>query len=86
MAKDDGMNDRTWQVSQRAATLLGDTTSPRAVDALIKVVTGPDRGPRRHAAAALGRIGDRRAVEPLIQLLRSRGRKRSISHVVVLEA
>lgn len=45
----------------------------RDVKGLIKALNNRDYDVRREAAEALGRIGDKRAVEPLIQALKERG-------------
>jgi ATP-dependent DNA helicase RecQ len=48
---------------------LGETGDPVAVPELIEALNHDDGNMRRLAASALGKIGDLRAVEPLIELL-----------------
>ncbi len=52
---------------------LGDTGNPGAVDVeeLIAALDDPDDGVRLEAVIALGKIGDPRAVDPLIKKLDS---------------
>jgi HEAT repeat protein len=48
-----------------------------AVGALVEALSSEDMGVQSHAAAALGRIGDRRAVKALAGLIRKNGRSPS---------
>ena len=48
---------------------LGNARSPEAVPELIAALADPSGNVRRVATSALGKIGDQRAVEPLIDLL-----------------
>jgi len=56
-------------VRTHAIKLLGEMRDARAVDALIRALTSEEPWVSFWAAAALGRIGDRRAVRPLIETL-----------------
>jgi ATP-dependent DNA helicase RecQ len=53
----------------RHAVQLGEARSPSGVPELIAALQDPDGNVRRLAASALGKIGDRRAVDPLMALL-----------------
>ncbi|MCB9452520.1 MAG: HEAT repeat domain-containing protein [Anaerolineaceae bacterium] len=50
----------------RAALMLGNLRDIRAVDSLIKALDAPGFQTPVYAAEALGKIGDRRAIEPLL--------------------
>jgi len=52
-----------------AAERLGEAKDPRAIPALVERLGDEDARMRAAAAAALGAIGDARAVEPLVQLV-----------------
>ena len=53
--------------SANAATWLGDTRSPQVVSWLVKALDHAESKTRRAAAAALGKIGDPRALAPLAE-------------------
>jgi len=53
----------------RRVVQLGEARSPSGVSELIAALQDPDGNVRRLAASALGKIGDRRAVNPLMALL-----------------
>lgn len=55
----------------QAATAAGrrEGTSPSHLAALLAVLSTEDAGLRRHAATALGKLGDVRAVGPLVEVL-----------------
>ncbi len=52
-------------VRGRAAQMLGKMRDPRAVDSLINALDASGYQTPIHAAQALGRIGDKRAIAPL---------------------
>ncbi len=60
------LEDADEQVRTFAGVMLGTTKMSGAVPALIKALVDPDMNVKHAAAEALGKIGDRRAVEPLI--------------------
>jgi HEAT repeat protein len=60
---------KSWPVQSRAASALGKSRDPRAVEPLILALRDKMVPVRERAAEALGRLGDPRAVEPLIVLL-----------------
>jgi hypothetical protein len=62
--------DKNYAVREEAAHALRKKKDPRAVDALIDALGDKESGVQRLAAASLGEIGDRRAVEPLLITLR----------------
>ncbi|GFO66801.1 PBS lyase [Geomonas limicola] len=71
------LNDPNPAVAQHTALWLGNTKNARAVDPLWQLVQRRDlRGKltplKKEALLAIGRIGDRRALEPLDHLLRRR--------------
>jgi len=71
------LNDPNPAVAQHTALWLGNTRNSRAVDPLWQLVLRRDlRGRltplKKEALLALGRIGDRRVLEPLDRLLRRR--------------
>jgi ATP-dependent DNA helicase RecQ len=53
----------------RRVVQLGEARSPSGVSELIAALQDPDGNVRRLAASALGKIGDHRAVDPLMALL-----------------
>ena len=55
---------RAW-----AANVLGEIGAPAALPALIRSLDDPDDEVRAKAATALGRLGDRRALQPLLDHL-----------------
>ncbi|KUO00267.1 hypothetical protein AQJ84_09140 [Streptomyces resistomycificus] len=61
--------DHDPEVRLAASLLLKDLDGPRAVEPLLRVLTGPGGQVHRQAATALGEIRDPRAVEPLIDVL-----------------
>jgi HEAT repeat protein len=60
------LEDGNEQVRTFGGVMLGTMKDSGAVPALIKALADPDMNVKHAAAEALGRIGDRRAVEPLI--------------------
>lgn len=60
-------NDR----KSAAAKTLGQIGLISAVNPLIKYLTYPDTGVRRQVVIALGQIGDKRALDPLLKLYKS---------------
>jgi HEAT repeat protein len=60
------LEDGNEQVRTFAGVMLGSMKLSGAVPALIKALADPDMNVKSAAAEALGKIGDRRAVEPLI--------------------
>lgn len=58
-------------VRGRAALMLGRIKDDRAVDALIRALTAPGYQTPLNAAEALGKIGDTRAIGPLLTLVAS---------------
>jgi HEAT repeat protein len=60
------LEDGNEQVRTFCGVMLGTMKHSGAVPALIKALTDPDMNVKHAAAEALGKIGDRRAVEPLI--------------------
>lgn len=66
----DALNDPSFNVRQEAVvTMARMKPNDRITDALLKVVHGPELDLAILAVWALGRIGDKRAVEPLRELL-----------------
>jgi HEAT repeat protein len=63
------LKDRDVDVRQAAAWLLRDIAQPGTAAALIEALTDEDMLVRRHIAETLGKLGDRRAVEPLLHVL-----------------
>ena len=59
-------DEKVRELAFHSLALLGD---PRAVEGLIAILRGPYWVDRLDAAKALGRTGDRRVVEPLIEAL-----------------
>ncbi len=66
--------DRTLDVSLRraAVTALGDIGASGSVEALAGLLDDPDPGLVEAAVEALGRMGDGRAVGPLVRLVREK--------------
>jgi HEAT repeat protein len=63
-----------WRARANAAIALGNTKDSQVVPALIELLERDDvSGAGQSAAWALGEIGDRRAVEPLLAATRKRG-------------
>lgn len=60
------LEDGNEQVRTFAGVMLGSMKLSGAVPGLIKALVDPDMNVKNAAAEALGKIGDRRAVEPLI--------------------
>jgi len=58
------------EVNQSAADALTKLGS-KSVDALVAVLKSEDAGARRLAAGALAEIGDKRAVEPLVEVMQN---------------
>lgn len=65
----DDVRSHDWQISWRAADALA-RLGESAVLRLIKALQDEDGYVREAAASALGKIGDKRAVEPLIAAMR----------------
>jgi HEAT repeat protein len=63
------LRSREWETRERAAQRLGKLRQPRALKALIAALEDEDAEVAYAAADAIGAIGDRRAVEPLLALL-----------------
>lgn len=63
------LKDEYWNVNKRAEEALGKMGEP-AVDPLIHALGNESWGVRKKAAAALGAIVDKRAVAPLMQVLK----------------
>ncbi len=65
------LKDRDSSVRWRAAKILGHlgTRDPKALDALIGALTDDSIYVKLRAAEALGKIKDKRAIEPLKKLL-----------------
>ena len=65
------LNDSTINHPTRAwaANVLGEVGAPRAFTALVRSLDDPNDEVRAKSAAALGRLGDRRAVPPLLEHL-----------------
>ncbi len=65
----------SYDIANHAVDVLAEDASPGAVDALAKIAldASPSIGSdsRKNATAALGRIGDTRAIEPLRELFQS---------------
>ena len=64
------LKDDNEEVRNFAAVMLGDIGSNRAVGALINALGDPDMNVSHSAAEALGKIGDRAALLPLLELLK----------------
>ena len=63
-----------WLVRLHAVEALGKTRSPEAVDPLLSALfNDPDRAVREDAVRALGQIGDARAVEFLVTVMKESG-------------
>lgn len=62
--------DESPAVRQLVATVLSRNASPKYTDALIALVKDPDKDIAAQAAPGLGKIGDDRAVEPLLEQLK----------------
>jgi HEAT repeat protein len=63
-----------WLVRLHAVEALGKTKLPEAVDPLLSVLfNDPDRAVREDAVRALGQIGDARAVEFLVTVMKDSG-------------
>ncbi len=63
-----------WLVRLHAVEALGKTRSPEAVNPLLSVLfNDPDRAVREDAVRALGQIGDARAVEFLVTVMKEPG-------------
>jgi HEAT repeat protein len=63
--------DESGAVRQLVATVLSDKAEPKWTDTLIKLVRDKDPSIARQAAPGLGKIGDARAREPLVEALKS---------------
>lgn len=62
--------DESPAVRQLVATVLSRNASPKYTDTLIKLLGDTDQEIARQAAPGLGKIGDERARQPLLQALR----------------
>jgi HEAT repeat protein len=62
--------DESGAVRQLVATVLSRNADPRFTDALIKLVNDPDTQIAQQAAPGLGKIGDERARQPLVEALK----------------
>src|SRR5881409_1531382 len=67
--------DRDLTLQESAASILAVIADARVVDPLIASLDSPDWIVRMHAAKALGRIGDPKAVKPLSRCCRTRSRR-----------
>lgn len=65
------LGDRDALIRAQAAKVLGDGHYRTAVDELIGRLNDPEPEVRLHAALALGKLGDSKAVEPLFSLIRA---------------
>jgi quinoprotein glucose dehydrogenase len=65
--------DADAEVRAQTARVLGDLREKRAASSLVKLLEDASPRVRLFAAIALGRIGDRAAVEPLFELARRTG-------------
>jgi hypothetical protein len=74
---------RSWRRA-RAAFLLGDMSSPQALDPLLAALADPSREVRSAAARSLGLLGSRQAVEPLVLALVERRVPRAIGGQALL--
>lgn len=63
------LKDPEVDVRRAAGWVLKDIARPESVPALIHALTDEDDHVRRSIAEALGKLGDRRAVDPLIRVL-----------------
>jgi HEAT repeat protein len=63
--------DESDAVRQLVATVLSDNAEPKWTDILIKLVQDKDPEVARQAAPGLGKIGEKRAREPLIEALKT---------------
>jgi HEAT repeat protein len=63
-------SDESPAVRQLVATVLSRRAEPKYADALIKLLNDGDGEISRQAAPGLGKIGDQRALEPLLEKLR----------------
>jgi len=64
-------SDESAAVRQLVATVLSDKAEPKWTDVLIKLVQDKDAEVARQAAPGLGKIGEKRAREPLIAALKT---------------
>ena len=64
------LKDPDVNVRRTAGWILLDVAQPESVPALIDALTDEDLPVRQRAAEALGKLGDRRAVDPLIRVLK----------------
>ena len=62
--------DESPAVRQLVATVLSRNAAPKFTDVLIKLLADSDQEIARQAAPGLGKIGDERARQPLIQAMR----------------
>lgn len=74
---------RSWRRA-RAAFLLGDMSSPQALDPLLAALDDPSREVRSAAARSLGLLGSGQAVEPLVHALVERRVPRAIGGQALL--
>ncbi|MGH3053233.1 MAG: HEAT repeat domain-containing protein [Gaiellaceae bacterium] len=74
---------RSWRRA-RAAFLLGDMSSPQALDPLLAALDDPSREVRSAAARSLGFLGSGQAVEPLVHALVERRVPRAIGGQALL--
>lgn len=66
----DKLKDPYWRVRFQSAIVLGELQSPKSVEALLLILNHDDNiDVQAMAALALGKIGDQRAVDSLINLL-----------------
>jgi HEAT repeat protein len=64
-------NDESPAVRQLVATVLSSNAEPKWTDTLIKLVQDKDAEVARQAAPGLGKIGERRARDPLIEAMKT---------------
>jgi HEAT repeat protein len=63
------LKDPEVSVRRAAGWVLQDIARPESVPALIDALTDEDSEVRRRVAEALGKLGDRRAIDPLLRVL-----------------
>lgn len=63
------LTDASGEIRAQAAKVLGDANHAVATDSLLPLLQDENPRAQLYAAQALGRIGDKRAVEPLVAML-----------------
>jgi len=64
----DDVRDDVWRLRETLAQILSEIGLP-AIDALLRALESTNPDTRAYAAKALGRIGDKRAVDPMLNRL-----------------